>query len=66
MAITAEQKTFLNKYIKNLDEVLESNDINDLLLEIDDAILDTFDAEGNPSAVGIELQKIYDEIYNSN
>jgi hypothetical protein len=65
MTITTEQKAFLNKYIKNLDKVLESDNINDLLLEIDDAILDTFDANGNPSAIGIELQRIYDDIYEN-
>jgi hypothetical protein len=65
MAITAEQKAFLNKHIENLDKVLESDDINDLLLAIDDAILDTLDSNGNPSAVGIELQKVYDDIYEN-
>ena len=65
MAITAEQKAFLSKYIKNLDNVLESDDINDLLLEIDDAILDTLDSNGNPSPIGIELQKVYDDIYEN-
>jgi hypothetical protein len=66
MTITAERKAFLNKYIKNLDKVLESDDINDLLLEIDDAILDNLDANYNPTEVGIELQKIYDDIYSNN
>lgn len=66
MAITAEQKKFLGKYISNLDDVLKSDDVNDLLLAIDDAILDTFDAKGNPSEIGIELQNIYDDIYNNN
>ena len=66
MVITAEQKEFLAKYIDNLEEVLASEDVNDLLLAIDDAILDTFDSSGNPSAVGIELQNIYNEIYEKN
>ena len=63
MVITAEQKKFLAEYITNLDEVISSDDVNDLLLEIDDVIIRTFDAKGNPSKEGIELQKIYDEIY---
>ena len=66
MVITAEQKEFLAKYIDNLEEVLASEDVNDLLLAIDDAILDTFDSSGNPSAEGIELQNIYNEIYEKN
>ena len=66
MAITENQKNYLSKFIKNLDEVLSSNDIEDLLLAIDDAIVDTFDADGNPSSAGIELQNIYDDIYNNN
>ena len=66
MKVTAEQKKFLEKYIKNLDEVLSSDDINDLLLEIDDAIVDTFDANGKPSEDGIKLQDIYDDLYANN
>ena len=66
MTITKEQKDYLSKYIKNLDKVLLSDDIEDLLLEIDNAIVDTFDANGNPNDVGIKLQNIYDDIYNNN
>lgn len=66
MIVTAEQEKILKKYIKNLDEVLSSDDINDLLLEIDDAIVDTFDANGNPSEDGIKLQNIYDDLYANN
>ena len=58
-----EQKDFLKKHIENFDELLLSDDINDLLLAIDDAIVDTFDIEGNPSEIGVALQKIYDEIF---
>lgn len=66
MAVKPEQKEYLNKYIKNLDEVLKSDDVNDLLLAIDDAILDTLDGNGNPSAIGVELQNIYNDIYDNN
>lgn len=66
MAITAEQKQLLSKYINDLDNILLSDDVNDLLLAIDDAILDTFDSNGNPSADGIELQNIYNDIYEKN
>jgi hypothetical protein len=64
--ISDRAKEMLAKYITNLDEVIFSDDINDLLLEIDDVIIRTFDAKGNPSKEGIELQKLYDEIYANN
>lgn len=65
MKVTTEQKDFLKNYI-DLEQVLLSDDVNDLLLAIDDAIIDTFDAAGNPSEEGIKLQNIYDEIYSNN
>ncbi len=64
MTITAEQKQFLSKHIKDLDNILLSDDVNDLYDAIDDAIVDTFDANGNPSTDGIKLQQVFDEIYN--
>ena len=66
MKITEKQKNFLKKHIKNLDQILLSDDVNDLLLEIDDAIVDTFDDKGNPSDAGIKLQNIYSEIFENN
>ena len=66
MVITEKQKNFLEKYISNLDALLSSDDVNDLLLEIDDAIVDTFDDDGNPNEIGIQLQTIYDELFNNN
>ena len=64
MTITEEQKKFLSEHIKDLDNILLSDDVNDLYDAIDDAIVDTFDASGNPSPDGIKLQQIFDEIYN--
>lgn len=40
-----------------------ADEVNDLLIAIDDAIIDTFDEDGYPDETGIHLQKIYDEIY---
>ena len=65
MVIKEEQISLLEKYVENLNDVLSSDDVNDLLLAIDDAIIDTFDADSNPSSIGIELQNIYDDIYSS-
>lgn len=64
MTITAEQKQFLSKHIKELDDILLSDDINDLYDAIDDAIVDTLDINGNPSPEGVKLQRVFDEIYN--
>jgi hypothetical protein len=64
MTITEEQKQFLSKHIEDLDNILLSDDVNDLYDAIDDAIVDTFDANGNPSPDGIKLQQVFDEIYN--
>ena len=64
MTITAEQKKFLSEHIKDLDNILLSDDVNDLYDAIDDAIVDTFDESGNPSPDGIKLQQIFDGIYN--
>lgn len=60
---TNEQKEYLKDCINNLEQILLSDDVNDLLLEIDDAITDTFDADGNPNEIGRKLGDIYDSIY---
>lgn len=65
MKIKAEQRDVLKRHIKDLDGVIATDDINELLLAIDDAIVGTFDSEGNPSQEGTELQKVYDDIYNN-
>lgn len=64
MTIKEEQKKFLSEHIKDLDNILLSDDVNDLYDAIDDAIVDTVDVNGNPSPVGIKLQQVFDEIYN--
>lgn len=61
--ITKKQKDFLGDSIKDLDKLLMADEVNDLLIAIDDAIIDTFDEDGYPDETGIHLQKIYDEIY---
>lgn len=61
--ITKKQKDFLGDSIKDLDKLLMAGEVNDLLLAIDDAIIETFDKDGYPNETGNQLQKIYDEIY---
>lgn len=43
-----------------------AGEVNDLLMAIDDAIIDTFDKDGYPDETGNQLQRIYDEIYLMN
>lgn len=64
--ITKKQKNFLGNSIKNLDELLMAGEVNDLLIAIDDAIIETFDEDDYPDETGNQLQKIYDEIYLMN
>lgn len=61
--ITKKQKDFLGDSIKDLDKLLMDGEVNDLLIAIDDAIIETFDEDGYPNETGNQLQKIYDEIY---
>lgn len=61
-----KQKDFLVDSIKDLDELLMAGEVNDLLMAIDDAIIDTFDKDGYPDETGNQLQRIYDEIYLMN
>lgn len=53
----------MGDFIKNLDALLMAGEVNDLLIAIDDAIIETFDEDGYPNETGNQLQKIYDEIY---
>lgn len=60
--ITENQIEYLENFINNLDELLRAGEVNDLLLAIDDAIIETFDEDGYPDENGNQLQRIYDEM----
>lgn len=65
--ITERQKEYLKSYIVNLDDLIEKDDIQLLLDTIDDEIVDNILGNNDePDEKGIELQKIYDQIYNQN
>lgn len=65
--ITERQKEYLKSYIENLDDLIEKDDIQLLLDTIDDEIVDNILGNNDePDEKGIELQKIYDQIYNQN
>lgn len=65
--ITEEQKRYLLEQSVNVNDALENNDLGALLLVIDDAIVDNIvDHDDEPDEIGINLQRIYDQIYNQN
>ena len=65
--ITDEQKNILAVYLDNFNELIKSNDVNDLLDELDDLITDIgFDENYELTEEGLKLQLLYDQIYNQN
>ena len=57
--ITENQIEYLKDFISNLDELLMAGEVNDLLIAIDDAIIETFDEDGYPDETGNQRQRIY-------
>ena len=67
MIVKAEQMEVLKPYIENIEELVESDDVQAVLDAIDDVIVDNILANNDePDDEGIRLQKIYDEIFNEN
>lgn len=67
ISITEEQKIYLREQSVDIGEALENDDLGELLLAIDDAIVDNIvDNNDEPDEIGIKLQQIYDQIYNQN
>lgn len=65
--ITDEQKQYLKEQGVDINAALENDDLGELLLVIDDAIVDNIvDHNDEPDETGIKLQRIYDQIYNQN
>ena len=65
MIVKAEQMEVLKLYIENIEELVESDDVQAVLDAIDDVIVDNILANNDePDDEGIKLQKIYDEIFN--
>ncbi len=63
MIITDEQKEILKQY----DIRIDSEDINDFLLDLDATITAVgFNSDCSLNAVGLKLQLIYDQVYNQN
>ena len=68
MKISEEQKKFLEKYVENLDVFIKKDDVNGILDKIDTLIIvkGMTDDQEWLTPFGIELQKLYDEIYHQN
>lgn len=67
MIVKTEQIEVLKPYIENIEELVESDDVQAVLDAIDDVIVDNILANNDePDDEGIKLQKIYDEIFDEN
>ena len=67
MIVKAEQIEVLKPYIEDIEELIETDDVQVVLDAIDDVIVGNILANNDePDDEGIKLQKIYDEIFNEN
>lgn len=67
MIVKAEQIEVLKPYIEDIEELIETDDVQAVLDAIDDVIVDNILVNNDePDDEGIKLQKIYDEIFNAN
>lgn len=67
MIITDIQIKELRPFIKNIDEIVLKNNVDELLSTIDDIIVDNILGNNDePDDTGVKLQLIYDQIYNQN
>lgn len=65
--ITDEQRKNLEPLITNIEQLINSEDDEELLLAVDELIIDEYDnLQENLSPKGIILQKIYDDILEAN
>ena len=62
-----EQIEMLKPHIENIEDLIETGDVQAVLDAIDDVIVDNILVNNDePDDEGIKLQKIYDEIFNEN
>ena len=67
MIIKNEQIEKLKPHIANIEELVQKDDVQEVLDAIDDVIVDNILGNNDePDEEGIELQKIYDQIFNQN
>lgn len=67
LRIKDAQKELLLEHLPNAQQCIEGDDIDLLLETLDDKITEIgFDADYELNAVGLKLQKLYDELYDQN
>ena len=67
MYVTKEQISILKPYIENIEDLIAEDDVQAVLDAIDDVIVNNILGNNDePDEEGIELQKIYNQIYNQN
>lgn len=67
MIVKTEQIEMLKPHIENIEDLIETGDVQAVLDAIDDVIVDNILVNNDESDdEGIKLQKIYDEIFNEN
>lgn len=66
MILTEEQKEKIIKYVPNGSKLIDDGDLGELLTKLDDAILDEMDEKYRINKLGVELQRLYDDIYYQN
>lgn len=67
MIVKTEQIEMLKQHIENIEDLIETGDVQEVLDVIDDVIVDNILANNDePDDEGVKLQKIYDEIFNQN
>jgi hypothetical protein len=67
MIITEQQIKELEVYIKNIKELVQKGDVQEVLDAIDDVIVSNILGNNDePDEEGIRLQRIYDDIFYEN
>ena len=65
--VTDKQRKLLIEYVPNAEKLIKSDDVNDLLHELDDTLIDIgMDEDYELNEIGHNLQKAYDQIFNQN
>ena len=63
--MSKEDELLLKDYIENLDQLIESDDVQELLIAIDDAIVGELDEDYNSTKQSQRLQDIYDMVLDN-
>lgn len=65
--ITTEQKDLLSEHLPNAENLIETDEIDDILDALDDLITEIgFEPNWELNEVGLKLQLLYDQLYSQN